>query len=49
MQNFEFIEQVEKLQAELNEVPEDDTEKRADIQEKIDDLTKLTNIGKVST
>ena len=49
MQNLEFIEQVEKLQAELNEVPEEENEKRIVLQDKIDDLTRLTNIGKVST
>ena len=41
------IEQVEKLQAQLAEVPEDDEAAKEPIQKQIDELIGETNVGKV--
>jgi len=43
------IEKVEKLQAKLGEVPEDDTAGRESLQKEIDALIGSTNVGKAVT
>jgi hypothetical protein len=43
--NSIVIDRVEKLQAELGEVPEDDQEKRDNLQDEIDELMGNTNVG----
>jgi len=45
MQNFVIIDRVEKLQAELAEIPEDQQEARDKKQEEIDELIGNTNVG----
>ena len=47
MQNMVIIEKVEKLQAQLAEIAEDDQAARDAVQAKIDELIGETNVGKV--
>lgn len=49
MQNLVIIEQVEKLNAQLNEIAEEDAAAKEPIQKKIDELISSTNVGKVIT
>lgn len=45
MQNTVMMEKIEKLQAQMNELPEEEEEGRSKIQAEIDELAGSTNIG----
>lgn len=49
MQNLIIIDQVEKLNAQLNEISEEDAAAKVPIQKKVDDLISSTNVGQVIT
>ena len=48
MQNMVIIEKVEKMQAKLAEIPEDDTAAKEALQKEIDVLVGSTNVGKAT-